>query len=97
MRYLLLFLVYFVVSLILLLVIIFPERLSSPLDFLLLTLYIVPCVGTFDVLGQRLMDNDRFSKLPHMLKVLFGIISIVVFVFALSMLVDVVGMNTEPW
>ena len=97
MRYLLLFLVYFVISLILLLGILFPERLSSPLDFFLLTLYFVPCVGTFDVLAQRVMDNTRFSSLPQALKYLIGIISLVIFIFALSMLVDFVGMTTEPW
>ena len=97
MRYLLLFLVYFVISLVLLLSILYPERLSSPLNFLLLTLYFVPCVGTFDVLGQRLMDNARFSNLPQSVKLIFGVISVFVFISALSMLVDVVGMATEPW
>jgi len=97
MRYILLFFVYFVISLILLLGIIFPERMSSPLDFLILTLYIVPCVGTFDVLGQRLMERDWFSKLPQMLKVIFGIVSIILFIMALQVLVDLIGMNTEPW
>lgn len=97
MRYLLLFLVYFLISLVFLLSILYPERLSSPLDFFLLTLYFVPCVGTFDVLGQRLMENARFSGLPQSVKLIFGIISLVVFIFALSLLVDVVGMNTEPW
>ncbi|MDH5257352.1 MAG: hypothetical protein OEX07_05075 [Gammaproteobacteria bacterium] len=97
MRYLLLFLVYFVISLVLLLSILFPERLSSPLDFFILTLYFVPCVGTFDVLAQRLMDNARFSNLPQFVKIIFGIISLGVFIFALDILVDLVGMNTEPW
>jgi len=97
MRYLLLFFVYFIISLILLLSILFPERLSSPLDFLLLTLYFVPCVGTFDVLGQRLMEYAWFSNLPQLLKIVLGIIAIVVFIFALSLMVDVIGMNTEPW
>jgi len=97
MRYLLLFFVYFVISLILLLGILFPERMSSPLDFLILTLYFVPCVGTFDVLGQRLMDQAWFSNLPQILKVIFGIIAIILLIVALQMLVDVIGMNTEPW
>ena len=97
MRYLLLFLAYFIISLILLMSILFPERLSSPLDFFLITLYFVPCVGTFDVLGQRIMDQAWFSKLPQIVKVTLGIIAIVVFILGLQMLVDVIGMNTEPW
>ena len=97
MRYLLLFLVYFVISLVLLLGILFPNRLSSPLDFFLLTLYFVPCVGTFDVLGQRLMDNERFANLPQILKFSLGIVALVVFIFALQKLVDFVGMTTVPW
>ena len=97
MRYLLLFFVYFVISIILLLGILFPERLSSPLDFLLLTLYFVPCVGTVDVLGQRLMDHAWFSNTPLLLKFIFGFISLIIFIYALSMLVDLVGMTTEPW
>ena len=97
MRYLLLFLVYFVISLILLLGILFPERLSSPMDFFLLSLYFVPCVGTFDVIAQRLMDNEKFSKLPQSVKYAIGLVSLIAFIFALSLLVDVVGMKTEPW
>jgi len=97
MRYLLLFFVYFVISLILLLGILFPERMSSPLDFFILTLYFVPCIGTFDVLAQRLMETNWFSKLSQSLKFIFGITSVVLFIFGLSLLVDVVGMNTEPW
>jgi len=97
MRYLLLFFVYFVISLILLLGILFPERMSSPLDFFILTLYFVPCIGTFDVLAQRLMETNWFSKLSQSLKFIFGITSVVAFIFGLSLLVDVVGMNTEPW
>ena len=97
MRYLLLFFVYFSISLFLLLSILFPLRLSSPLDFFLLTLYLVPCVGTFDVLAQRLMDNVWFSNLPQFIKVIFGLVSLIVFISALNMLIEVVGMNTEPW
>ena len=97
MRYLLLFLVYFLISLILLLGILFPNRLSSPLDFFLLTLYFVPCVGTFDVLGQRLMDNNKFASLPQAIKFTIGIVSLVAFIFGLNLLVDIVGMNTQPW
>jgi len=97
MRYLLLFSVYLAISLILLLGILYPERLSSPMDFLLLTLYFIPCVGTFDALVQRLMDNAWFSSLPLLLKFIFGIILLVAFIFALDMLVDLVGMKTEPW
>jgi len=81
----------------LLLGILFPERMSSPLDFLILTLYFVPCVGTFDVLGQRLMEKTWFSNLTLLVKFIFGTISLVIFIFALNMLVDAVGMTTEPW
>ena len=97
MRYLLLFFVYFVISIILLLGILFPERMTSPLDFFILTLYFVPCVGTFDVLGQRLMEKTWFSNLSFLLKASFGLIAIIIFIFAMQMMVNIVGMNTEPW
>jgi len=97
MRYLSLFLAYFFVSLLLLLAILFPLRPDSAMGFFTLTLVLVPVVGTFDMLGQRMIEADWFTNFSYHLKAACGIIFLIIFVFALYIVIQIIGITTIPW
>ena len=97
MRYMLLVVAYMLVSFIVGLGYLFPNRPISIFDFFLVAAVILPLVALFDFIGQKVIESGVFNNLSQLLRIVVGIGVLAVFLFSVQFGVGLLGIEVEPW
>ncbi len=97
MRYVLLAVAYMVLSFIVGLGFLFPNRPVSGFEFFLVAAMIIPVIALFDFIGQKIIDNKTFVSLPQTMRVVVGIAVLGVFLMTIDFSIGILGLEVEPW
>jgi len=97
MRYVLLAVAYMLLSFVVGLGFLFPNRPVSVFEFFLVAAMIIPVIALFDFIGQKIIDNKTFVSLPQAIRVVIGIAVIGVFLVAVDFSIGILGLEVEPW
>lgn len=97
MRYVFLLVAYMLLSFIVGLGFMFPNRPVSVFEFFLVASVIIPIIALFDYIAQKVIENQTFLGMSQILRVLFGIVILGVFFTCIDFGIGILGLEVEPW
>ncbi len=97
MRYVLLIVAYMLLSFIVGLGFLYPNRPVSVFEFFLVAAMVIPVIALFDYIGQKVIENEMFVSLPQAIRVVVGIVVLGVFLVTVDFSISILGLEVESW